>query len=60
MLVLTRKSNEVILIGDDVELKVLDISGNRVRLGINAPPDIRVQRSEVRGKRLSSLVPVLD
>ena len=50
MLVLSRKLNEVIVIGDSIEIKVLKISGNSVRLGIAAAPDIRIERSEIRGQ----------
>lgn len=47
MLVLTRKSNQSIMIGDDVEISVLAVSGDKVRLGINAPRDVPVYRTEV-------------
>ncbi len=47
MLVLSRKPNERILIGDDIEVKVLAIQGNRVRLGINCPSTVRILRSEL-------------
>lgn len=47
MLVLTRKANEEILIGDNIRIKVVAISGNRVRLGISAPSDTRVMREEM-------------
>jgi carbon storage regulator len=47
MLVLTRQTEESIIIGDDVEIVVVAVSGNRVRLGINAPRSISVHRKEV-------------
>lgn len=47
MLVLTRKSNESIMIGDDIEVSVLAVSGDKVRLGIAAPRSIPVFRREV-------------
>jgi carbon storage regulator len=47
MLVLTRKSNQSIMIGDDIEVSVLSIMGEKVRLGIDAPRDIPVFRKEV-------------
>lgn len=47
MLVLTRKANEEILIGDNIRIKVVAINGNRVRLGISAPGDVRVIREEM-------------
>ena len=47
MLVLTRKSNESIMIGDEIELTILSVSGDKVRVGIQAPRDIPVFRREV-------------
>jgi carbon storage regulator len=47
MLVLTRKRAESIMIGDDIEVSVLGISGEKVRIGIDAPRDIPVFRKEV-------------
>ena len=47
MLVLSRKRNERILIGHEIEVKVLSIEGSRVRLGINCPESVRVLRSEI-------------
>ena len=47
MLVLTRKSNQSIMIGDDIEITVLSIMGEKVRIGIQAPRDIPVFRKEV-------------
>ena len=47
MLVLTRKENESIMIGNDIELKVLDLKDNQVKLGIVAPRSVTVHRREV-------------
>ena len=47
MLVLTRKSNQSIMIGDDIEVSVLSVTGEKVRIGIQAPRDIPVFRKEV-------------
>jgi len=47
MLVLTRKTNQSIMIGDDIEITVLSVSGDKVRIGIEAPRDISVFRQEV-------------
>jgi carbon storage regulator len=47
MLVLTRKMREAIIIGDNIEVAVQEISGNRVRLGIKAPDAVVVHRAEV-------------
>jgi carbon storage regulator len=47
MLVLTRKKGERILIGEDISITVLEIRGDGVRLGIDAPRGVRIQRDEV-------------
>jgi carbon storage regulator len=47
MLVLSRQRDETIMIGDDIEVTVVDIRGDKVRLGINAPKEIAVHRKEV-------------
>jgi carbon storage regulator len=47
MLVLTRKSNQSIMIGDDIEIIVLSVMGDKVRIGIRAPRDVPVFRDEV-------------
>jgi len=47
MLVLTRKSNQSIMVGDDIEVSVLAIMGEKVRIGIQAPRDVPVFRKEV-------------
>jgi len=47
MLVLTRKTNQSIMIGDEIEITVLSVSGDKVRIGIQAPRDISVFRQEV-------------
>jgi carbon storage regulator len=47
MLVLTRKRNESIMIGDSVEVSVIEVKGDQVKLGIKAPKDIKVHRKEV-------------
>jgi carbon storage regulator len=47
MLVLTRKVGEEILIGDQIKIKVIEISGNKVRLGIDAPATLRIYREEI-------------
>jgi carbon storage regulator len=43
-----RRSNESVLLGDDIEIHVLEIAGNRVKLGISAPRDLLVLRKELR------------
>jgi carbon storage regulator len=48
MLILTRRIDQSVMIGDEIILTVLDIQGDRVRIGIAAPKNIRVDREEVR------------
>ncbi len=47
MLVLSRQRDETIMIGDDIEITIVDIRGDKVRVGINAPKEISVHRKEV-------------
>jgi carbon storage regulator len=47
MLVLTRRSNQSIMIGDYIEVSVLSVMGDKVRLGIDAPTDVPVFRTEI-------------
>lgn len=47
MLILTRRIGETLIIGDDVNITVLGVKGNQVRLGINAPKDVSVHREEI-------------
>ncbi|MFP4143721.1 MAG: carbon storage regulator CsrA [Phycisphaeraceae bacterium] len=47
MLVLSRQRDETIMIGDEIEITVVDIRGDKVRLGITAPRQIQVHRKEV-------------
>ena len=47
MLVLTREIGDTFAIGDDITVKVLGITGNQVRLGIDAPQHVRIHRTEV-------------
>jgi carbon storage regulator len=47
MLVLSRQKDESIIIGDDIEITIVDVRGDKVRLGITAPKDITVHRREV-------------
>jgi carbon storage regulator len=47
MLVLSRRLDETLIIGDDIKITVLGISGNQIRLGIAAPREVSVHREEV-------------
>lgn len=47
MLVLTRKNGEAVTVGDQIRIIVLDVKGNQVRLGVEAPSDMRIYREEI-------------
>ena len=47
MLVVTRKTEESVIIADNIEVTILDVSGDRVKIGISAPKDIRIIRNEL-------------
>ena len=47
MLALTRKKNEAIIIDDNIEIKVLEILGDKVKLGISAPKEVSIYREEI-------------
>lgn len=47
MLILTRRTNETLMIGDDVKITVLNVKGNQVRIGIDAPDSVAVHRQEI-------------
>ncbi len=47
MLVLTRKIGELIVIGDDIKIKIVEIKGKQVRIGIEAPRNVAVNREEI-------------
>lgn len=59
MLILTRRTNETLKIGDNVTVTVLGINGNQVRIGIDAPRDVPVHREEIyeRIKREGNVQP---
>jgi carbon storage regulator len=62
MLILTRRRTEAVVIGDNVTITVLDIKGGRVRIGVNAPREIIVNREEIlektrRGHRMPHVRP---
>lgn len=47
MLILTRRIGETLMIEDNVKIKVLDVRGNQVRIGVEAPKDVSVHREEI-------------
>jgi len=47
VLILTRRVNETLMIGDDIAVTVVGINGNQVRLGVNAPKEVPVHREEI-------------
>lgn len=57
MLILTRRIGETLMIGDEVTVTVLGVKGNQVRLGTNAPKDMRVDREEIRERVEQGLEP---
>ena len=58
MLVLTRSAGQQIVIDGNIKVTVLEIRGDRIRLGIDAPPDVRVDRSEVHARRMEFELPI--
>jgi len=48
MLILSRKRGETLLINDEIEVKIIDISGDKVKIGIHAPKDVKILRQELR------------
>src|SRR5947209_19844762 len=62
MLVLSRKPQEIVRIGDSVVVQVLSTEGNSVRLGITAPPDVKVIRKELldRQKKAARRILIVD
>ena len=55
MLVLTRRVGEEIVIDNDIRVMIVAINGDKVRLGINAPPSVRVDRKEVHERRSEAM-----
>jgi len=58
MLVLTRRESERIKLGNSIVLTVIRVSGDRVRLGIEAPPDVLVLREELQTQQPAAALPV--
>lgn len=57
MLILSRKIDQIVDIGNDITVTVIDIRGDKVRLGIDAPKELRVDRREVTEKRNQETTP---
>lgn len=61
MLVLSRKEGETLLLGDDIEIRIVRIDGDHIRLGISAPQSVRILRGElladIRGETVSAAIP---
>jgi carbon storage regulator len=51
MLILTRRAGEALRIGDDIEVTVMAVNGSQVRIGINAPRDVAVDREEIADRK---------
>ena len=51
MLVVTRKQDESLIISDDIEITVLEVSKDKVKIGISAPKDVKIIRSELKAAR---------
>jgi carbon storage regulator len=54
MLILTRRVGETIMIGPDIEVTVVGLNGNQVRIGIKAPKDVTVDREEIAVRRITN------
>ena len=59
MLVLTRKQHETIIVDDRIEIRVIRVQGNRIRLGIEAPCEVSIRRGELAAKECEP-GPVVD
>lgn len=48
MLIVGRRPHQAVMVGDEITIRVLGVKGNQVRIGITAPPDVEVDREEIR------------
>ena len=53
MLVLSRKIDEEIIIGNDIVVRVIEVTGTVAKLGVSAPADVQIDRAEVRQRRIA-------
>jgi carbon storage regulator len=60
MLILSRRPNESLRIGNNVVITVVGLNGNQIRLGISAPPNVVIDREEVHLRRIAELIPTLS
>lgn len=60
MLILTRRAREIITIGDDIEIHIMDILPDRVKVGIKAPDNVAVHRKEVADQLAAKLIDGTD
>jgi len=62
MLVLSRKVGESLIIDGDIKVKILEVRGNRIRIGIEAPPDVNIVRDELldRDTKIEKPVPAVN
>jgi len=60
MLVLSRKANEEIVIGENIRITVVNVAGNRVRIGVSAPKSISIRRQEVNRPADPSVEPSFE
>lgn len=58
MLILTRKKGESIIIGDNIQIQVLNVKGGQVRIGIDAPREFQIFREEIESSAVSGKVDV--
>lgn len=55
MLILSRKSGDSLFINEDIEIKLIEVNGDKVKIGISAPKDVRILRGELRQTMKSNI-----
>ena len=60
MLILSRRPNESLRIGNNVVITIVGFSGNQIRLGISAPPNVVIDREEVHLRKIAESIPTLS
>ena len=56
MLILSRKSGEALIINEEIEIKIIEVNGDKVKIGINAPQNVKILRSELRQTAYQELI----